>query len=381
MALLPKLHVNCHTARSIIFGGEKYGGLALPNPYITQGVDKLRLFLGHLRFQDRTGQLIFIDMSYIQLLLGIGTLFFNKDETQFKWGKTGWLQSLWSFTTRYSLKCLYPKGWVPSKPRSQDQLLMEVFQQHRHSVADMKALNHCWLYLNVLFISDITTAEGRTIDHNIKKGQKLVDRESTLLWPTQGKPSPKDWQVWKQHLGQLEHKGKLIVPLGLWINSTHQKWRFVADNRTRLVYDTKPDHLMEYIPLPAPRPLRSGYWYDRNRGRPINSIPAETVPATIMHNTISDGNLFQITTSSNTIPAECPYPTVSIARSYYEKLLPADETAIPYQAIMETETLHISVSSQQEVDKASPRLLGPFNQIHFSTQGATQRHALTIASS
>jgi hypothetical protein len=210
MALFPKLHVNRHTARSIIFGGEKYGGLALPNPYITQGVDKLRLFLGHLRIQDRTGQLIFIDMSYIQLLLGIGTLFFNKDETQFKWGETGWLQSLWSFTTRYSLKFLYPNGWVPSKPRSQDQFLMEVFQQHRPSVTDMKALNRCRLYLNILTISDITTAEGRTIDHNIKKGQKLADRESTLLWPTQGKPSPKDWQEWKQHLGWLEHKGKLM---------------------------------------------------------------------------------------------------------------------------------------------------------------------------
>jgi len=47
-ALLPRLHVNRHTARSIIFGPEQYGGLSLPNIYITQGIDKLRLFLGHL---------------------------------------------------------------------------------------------------------------------------------------------------------------------------------------------------------------------------------------------------------------------------------------------------------------------------------------------
>jgi hypothetical protein len=80
MALLPKLHVNRHTARSIVFGGEKYGGLALPNLYITQGVDKLKLFLGHLRIQDRT-----IDMSYIQLLTGSGTLFLNQAATSFVW--------------------------------------------------------------------------------------------------------------------------------------------------------------------------------------------------------------------------------------------------------------------------------------------------------
>jgi hypothetical protein len=53
-ALLPKLHINRNTARSIVFGSEIYGGLALPNLYIIQGVDKLRLFLGHLRMNDRT---------------------------------------------------------------------------------------------------------------------------------------------------------------------------------------------------------------------------------------------------------------------------------------------------------------------------------------
>jgi hypothetical protein len=60
-ALLPKLHINRHTARSIIFGPEQLGGLALPNLYVTQSIDRLKLFLGHLRIQDRTGHLIHID--------------------------------------------------------------------------------------------------------------------------------------------------------------------------------------------------------------------------------------------------------------------------------------------------------------------------------
>jgi hypothetical protein len=38
-ALLPRLHVNRNTARSIIFGPECYGGLSLPNLYITKGID------------------------------------------------------------------------------------------------------------------------------------------------------------------------------------------------------------------------------------------------------------------------------------------------------------------------------------------------------
>ncbi len=56
MALLPHLHLNRHTARSIILGPEEMGGLSLPNLYTIQGIDKLLLFLGHLSLQDRTGR-------------------------------------------------------------------------------------------------------------------------------------------------------------------------------------------------------------------------------------------------------------------------------------------------------------------------------------
>jgi len=71
-ALLPKLHLNRHTACSIIHGPEALGGLALPQIYTTQGIDKLELFVGHLRIQDRTAYLIHTDLTYLQLLSGSG---------------------------------------------------------------------------------------------------------------------------------------------------------------------------------------------------------------------------------------------------------------------------------------------------------------------
>ena len=262
MVLLPKLHINRHTARSIVFGGELYGGLALPNPFITQGIDKLRLFLGHLRIQDRTGQLIHIDMSYLQLLAGCGTLFLNQDENNFKWLETGWLQSLWSFASKYSLKFLYPTGWVPPKPRSYDMFLMDFFQQCKLTVKDMRVLNRCRLYLQVLTVSDIMTADGKAILPAIKTGQLLDDRPSNLLWPTQGRPSPQEWNIWKQHLAHMENKGKLVQPLGKWIASTHQRWRYLSDLTTDIVYDISSTPALQFHPILAERPLRSGYWFD-----------------------------------------------------------------------------------------------------------------------
>jgi hypothetical protein len=47
-------------------------------------IGQLRLLLGHLRLQDKMANLILIDISYLQLLVGSATLFFNLPYQQYK---------------------------------------------------------------------------------------------------------------------------------------------------------------------------------------------------------------------------------------------------------------------------------------------------------
>jgi hypothetical protein len=74
-AVLSKMHMNRHTARAIVFGPSRYAGLGLPDLYTSASTAQIRLFLGHLRLQDKTADLILIDMSYLQLLTGSTRLF------------------------------------------------------------------------------------------------------------------------------------------------------------------------------------------------------------------------------------------------------------------------------------------------------------------
>jgi hypothetical protein len=207
-----------------LFGPECYGGLSLPNLYITQGTDKLCLFLGHLRTQDRTGKLIHIDVTYVQLLTGSGTLFLNQPECDYKWLESGWLQSLWSFTSIYSFAFLYPNGWTPTKPRENDQFIMEDFIRQRIPLKHMWILNRCRLYLQVITLSNFTTADGLIILPEVKQGIRIEDRPSTLQWPTQDDPPQSEWRIWRQCLQSFEHKGKPLQPLGQWIAPSHQHW-------------------------------------------------------------------------------------------------------------------------------------------------------------
>jgi hypothetical protein len=113
-AALPKMHINRNTARSIVHGPVILGGMALPHVQTVQGIDKLHLFLGHLRLNDDTGKLIYIDLTYIQLITGSATFFLNKDISDYRWIERGWVTSLWQFTSAASLTFDFPGILLPT---------------------------------------------------------------------------------------------------------------------------------------------------------------------------------------------------------------------------------------------------------------------------
>jgi len=115
-AILPKMHTNRNTSRAIVHGPEAFGGMALPHLHTIQGIDKLKLFLGHLRLKDRTAQLIHINLTCIELLTGTGDLFLNKEYSTYAWVEAGWVTSLWDFTSKINLTFSYPLAWSPPPP-------------------------------------------------------------------------------------------------------------------------------------------------------------------------------------------------------------------------------------------------------------------------
>jgi hypothetical protein len=195
-ALLPKLHINRNTARAIIHGPEDYGGIGLPHLYTCQGLQKITLFLGHMRLQDKTGNLLVIGLSNLQLLSGSGMFVFNLPYTiSGTWIEHGWLSSLWEFSS-YAKLSYHTSDicWIPEKQRENDSFIMEFFLTMTKNVSILKALNCCRVYLQVLQVSDIATADGCQLLPEVKLGS-VPNQKSSLKWPIQGRPSSSDWNV------------------------------------------------------------------------------------------------------------------------------------------------------------------------------------------
>jgi hypothetical protein len=213
-ALLPKLNINRNTARSIVYGPSSLSGLNLPHIFTVQGIDKLHLFLGHLRLGDRAGDLLHINLSYIQLVTGLGMFFLNKDYQLYTWIEEGWLTSLWDFTSSIGVSFVYPDVWIPPRSREHNLHLIEHIQTLNLTDKSMDILNRCRLYLQVITLADITSADGKEIMPGVKKGQRLDEQTSRLEWPHQERPSNQDWNLWRISLSTLESKNLLTRPLG-----------------------------------------------------------------------------------------------------------------------------------------------------------------------
>ncbi len=81
--------------------------------------------------------------------------------------------------------------------------------------SDLQQLNRCRIYLQATSLSDLVPADGRIIILPTLNGIQLIDRKSSLNWPTQQRPPKQAWKLWANALSRL-HKGcKLHIPLEL----------------------------------------------------------------------------------------------------------------------------------------------------------------------
>jgi len=144
MAVLPKLYVNRHTARSIVHGPESLGGFHLPTIFSEQSSGQLSYFVGHVGLGDKTGKLLLISLTYLQLLSGSCSPILNLPFPKYKkWTEPTWLHSFWSFLFKVSYKITIKQQWVPMIPRKYDSGLMDQFIKLGFKDTQLGTLNRC----------------------------------------------------------------------------------------------------------------------------------------------------------------------------------------------------------------------------------------------
>jgi hypothetical protein len=178
------MHLNCHSPHAVLFGESKYGGLSLPELYTDQGHHQLKLLIRHLKLKDQNGDLIYIDLTNVQLVTGAIPPFFSLPYLMHaKWINWDWIVSICKYTAQLQIVIDIEHMWIPLLVRDHDVSLMDSALKYNFSPQYLREINQCHIFLQVITLADITLADGTHVLPKVLSGEALVDRHSTLHWP------------------------------------------------------------------------------------------------------------------------------------------------------------------------------------------------------
>ena len=102
--ILHTLGLNRKFPLALVHTGPKNIGLGIDEISTTQGIAQLQLLLGHLNKSDCTGTLMVINLSYLELEVGLGKcLLWHPHTTTFEHISTTWITPVGKFLHR--MKC------------------------------------------------------------------------------------------------------------------------------------------------------------------------------------------------------------------------------------------------------------------------------------
>jgi len=227
--------------RAIVHGPWQWGGLNIPNLHTEQTIKHLHTILkfgGELT--DLTAGLIQATAEAFLLETGLTGKIIDFPAGVYSYVTPTWISHTWEVCRQYNIQiCGLTKEF--DSPRQSDIELMRLFLRSGFHTTELKILNKCRMYLQVMFLSDLCEASGKKLDPHI--WQRPHRRESAYKWPTIPPPTPAKWQTWQHALTQTTLVGRnqtLPIPLGKWYaHKTTQPGWFYATQENALYHSTK----------------------------------------------------------------------------------------------------------------------------------------------
>ena len=235
---LPKASICRNFPRAVLFGPKKEGGMGLWDPYNFQGLERISYLQEHLAADTMTGELIRTSIEAAKIEVGIGRDLFSLDYNTYETLLTPcWIKDVWKYAQLnnimihdYTTKNLQPK-------RRNDLFLMEIIAHEGFTNGELRRINRCRLYLQVITLSDVVDGYGDTFTCS-SKGIKDSTIASPYTFPKQSKPDPRSIALWKKALKKSfpSIQGKLRYRLGQWTIKTIEEFNWLYNPTSNTLY-------------------------------------------------------------------------------------------------------------------------------------------------
>ena len=218
---------------------------------------------------------------------------------------------------------LYNPYVVKPQRENDKHIMTEVIKSGKFAPCDIRRVNYCRMYLNVVLLSDITNAGGTAIDDAMYRGNPTnTISTSPDHQVEQVRPNAKAWTQWRRALQlfcrrnrghkNLKHQHRL----GQWltaVNCSRRKWPAYYDPQTNQMY----------------RPTQSGFTlhnmmihdFDLDAATTVNTLPATAVPCDVLVRTGSLSRLGYSRVKPEVIPSTASYQELVATMEPWERHL------------------------------------------------------------
>ena len=243
---ISRIGINRHMPLPYRYASKRFQGLSSLHVESNQIIQKVKMFITHANQDTQLGIAINSMLESLQLFLCADTNFLTLDYS--KYGhlckkEKGWIVQLWQTCSKYKIQ-LKGRHACPMISRVNDFSLIEkAVSSGSLTNNEIKNIQKCLLYLQVLHMSDISKGDGLRIKQCFIMHEKDEHQKSIYNWPKQTRPTKKMWLTWDKCIHEIWTRNGVIIPtLGEYNAPSHirSQWSFCERSETLFDNTTTP---------------------------------------------------------------------------------------------------------------------------------------------
>ena len=197
------------------------------------------MLMQHYHTSTNVSKKLDASLQYLQLQLGTPHNPLLLDYAV--WGHLAplsWVKMLWRTLNHFDI----------APPRERDLVLMDIFASRDLDREAVLSLNRCRVSLESIFLSDISTADGKYLEDFFVFNPGGRGQSSKFKFPCEV-PTRGDWDSWFNFWHSYTATGNTLhVPLGNWTNPTHRIWKWHYNAATDDLIQIEGTSLIYYKP-------------------------------------------------------------------------------------------------------------------------------------
>ena len=203
-------------SRDLVFSSKKYNGLGIKHPYYLQHIKHIAVLWGARSLDPQSKVLVNAVWEEACFECGWGNDLMEAPMEILELITDGWLKETVFFMKKHNTSIVRIAPDIQMQ-RNNDTFIMKYFHDVCNNKATLQGLNLCRMYLKVLKVSDITSAQGTTVllsnnhqvilnRHTERPRLRKVPEFEQLDW--------KSWDFYLHRSGIAYINNKLQVVLG-----------------------------------------------------------------------------------------------------------------------------------------------------------------------